>query len=89
MDYEVVPQSSIPLRCDFAGVKPRKSLKVPIQQQEIVDEEEDDDDSEDRLEPGIHKENPEVVDDDDDNKREQNDDEMGSLESLSSNKKFF
>ncbi|GJV26060.1 hypothetical protein Tco_1378755 [Tanacetum coccineum] len=45
----------------------RKSLKVTIKQKEIVDAEKDDVDSEDRLEPGSHKENLEVVDDDDDN----------------------
>ncbi|GJZ35168.1 hypothetical protein Tco_0580985 [Tanacetum coccineum] len=33
-----------------------------------------------RIEPGSHKDNPEVVDDDDDNEREKKDDEMGSLE---------
>ncbi|GKC36572.1 hypothetical protein Tco_1048956, partial [Tanacetum coccineum] len=42
--------------------------------------EKDDDDSEDRIEPGSHKDNPEVVVDDDDNEREKKDDEMGSLE---------
>nr|GEW19378.1 hypothetical protein [Tanacetum cinerariifolium] len=57
-----------------------KSLKVTIKQKEIVNEEKDDVDSEDRLEPGNHKENPEVVDDDDDNEREKNDDKMDSLE---------
>ncbi|GKD31278.1 hypothetical protein Tco_1242056, partial [Tanacetum coccineum] len=58
----------------------RKSLKVTIKQKEILDAEKNDVDSEDRLEPGSHKENPEVVDDDDDNARENKDDTMGSLE---------
>ncbi|GKB95123.1 hypothetical protein Tco_0981260 [Tanacetum coccineum] len=40
----------------------------------------DDNDSEDRIDPGSHKDNPEVVDDDDDKEREKHDDEMGSLE---------
>ncbi|GKB61573.1 hypothetical protein Tco_0917759 [Tanacetum coccineum] len=40
----------------------------------------DDNDSEDRIDPGSHKDNPEVVDDDDDKEREKQDDEMGSLE---------
>ncbi|GKC37422.1 hypothetical protein Tco_1049806, partial [Tanacetum coccineum] len=44
----------------------------------------DDDDSGNRLEPGSHKENPEVIHDDNDNKAEKKDekkdDEMGSLE---------
>ncbi|GJU19598.1 retrovirus-related pol polyprotein from transposon TNT 1-94 [Tanacetum coccineum] len=57
---------------------PRKSLKITIKQNQLV--EKDDDDSEDRIEPGSHKDNPEVVDDDDDNEREKKDDEMGSLE---------
>ncbi|GJV55794.1 hypothetical protein Tco_1456799 [Tanacetum coccineum] len=57
---------------------PRKSLKITITQKQIV--EKDDDDSEDRIEPGSHKDNPEVVDDDDDKERETKDDEMGSLE---------
>ncbi|GJT75933.1 hypothetical protein Tco_1042658 [Tanacetum coccineum] len=57
---------------------PRKSLKITIKQKQLV--EKDDDDSEDRIEPGSHKDNPEVVDDDDDNEREKKDDEMGSLE---------
>ncbi|GJS90770.1 hypothetical protein Tco_0773406 [Tanacetum coccineum] len=50
---------------------------------EIVDAEKNDVDFEDRLEPGSHKENLEVVvdnDDDDDNARAKKDDEMGSLE---------
>ncbi|GJW66578.1 hypothetical protein Tco_0121002 [Tanacetum coccineum] len=42
--------------------------------------EKDNDDSEERIEPGSHKDNPEVVDDDDDNEREKKDDDMGSLE---------
>ncbi|GJV44853.1 hypothetical protein Tco_1429389 [Tanacetum coccineum] len=58
----------------------RKSLKVTIKQKEIIDAEKDDVNSEDRLKPGSHKENPEVVDDDDDNARETKDDTMGSLE---------
>ncbi|GKD05501.1 hypothetical protein Tco_1180475, partial [Tanacetum coccineum] len=58
----------------------RKSLKIKIKQKEIVDAETNDVDSEDRLEPGSHKENPEVVDDDNDNVREKKDDTMGSLE---------
>ncbi|GJU72577.1 hypothetical protein Tco_1263982, partial [Tanacetum coccineum] len=44
----------------------------------------DDDDSKDRIEPGSHKENPEIVDDDDDKVEEKveekKDDDMGSLE---------
>ncbi|GKB23957.1 hypothetical protein Tco_0863358 [Tanacetum coccineum] len=48
---------------------PRKSLKITIKQKQLV--EKDDDDSKNRIEPGSHKDNPEVVvDDDDDNKRE-------------------
>ncbi|GKF09100.1 hypothetical protein Tco_0043324, partial [Tanacetum coccineum] len=39
-----------------------------------------DDDFRDRIEPGSHKEHPEVFDVDDDNKEEKKDDEMGSLE---------
>ncbi|GJR57405.1 hypothetical protein Tco_1499567 [Tanacetum coccineum] len=58
----------------------RKLLNITIKQKEIVDAEKNDVDSEDRLEPGSHKENPEVVDDDDDNAREKKDDTMGSLE---------
>ncbi|GKF52455.1 hypothetical protein Tco_0159365 [Tanacetum coccineum] len=57
---------------------PQQSLKITIKQKQIV--EKDDDDSEDRIEPGSHKDNPEVVDNDDDNEREKKDDEMGSLE---------
>ncbi|GJS05609.1 reverse transcriptase domain-containing protein, partial [Tanacetum coccineum] len=57
---------------------PRKSLKITIKKNQLVKK--DDDDSKDRIEPGSHKDNPEVVDDDDDNEREKNDDEMGSLE---------
>ncbi|GKA38703.1 hypothetical protein Tco_0731254 [Tanacetum coccineum] len=57
---------------------PRKSLKITIKQKQLV--EKDDDDSEDRIEPGSHKDNPEVVDDDDDNEREKKGDELGSLE---------
>ncbi|GKB68071.1 hypothetical protein Tco_0929483 [Tanacetum coccineum] len=57
---------------------PKKSLKITIKKKQIV--EKDDDDSEDRIEPGSHKDNPEVVDDDDDKEREKRDDEMGSLE---------
>ncbi|GKD24525.1 hypothetical protein Tco_1230739 [Tanacetum coccineum] len=57
---------------------PQQSLKITIKQKQTV--EKDDDDSEDRIEPGSHKDNPEVVDDDDDKEREKQDDEMGSLE---------
>ncbi|GKB77191.1 hypothetical protein Tco_0944086 [Tanacetum coccineum] len=57
---------------------PRKSLKITIKKNQLVKK--DDDDSKDRIEPGSHEDNPEVVDDDDDNEREKNDDEMGSLE---------
>ncbi|GKF47659.1 hypothetical protein Tco_0137461, partial [Tanacetum coccineum] len=56
---------------------PQQSLKITIKQKKIV--EKDDDDSEDRIFPGSHKDNPEVVDDDDDKEREKQDDEMGSL----------
>ncbi|GKF97685.1 hypothetical protein Tco_0293506, partial [Tanacetum coccineum] len=42
--------------------------------------EKDDDDSEDRIEPGSHKDNLEIVDDDDDKEREKQYDKMGSLE---------
>ncbi|GJW69405.1 hypothetical protein Tco_0123829, partial [Tanacetum coccineum] len=42
--------------------------------------EKDDNDSEDSIEPGSHKDNPEVVVDDDDKEREKQDDAMGSLE---------
>ncbi|GKE73473.1 hypothetical protein Tco_1535514, partial [Tanacetum coccineum] len=45
----------------------RKSLKITIKQKEIVNAKTNDVDSEDRLEPGSHKENPEVVDEDNDN----------------------
>ncbi|GJR12974.1 hypothetical protein Tco_0795626 [Tanacetum coccineum] len=38
------------------------------------------DDSGNRIEPGSHKEHPEVVDDDDENEEEKKDDELGSLE---------
>ncbi|GJZ46725.1 hypothetical protein Tco_0600557 [Tanacetum coccineum] len=54
---------------------PRKSLKITIKQKQIV--EKDDDDSEDRIEPGSHKDNLEVVVDDDDKERETKDDRMG------------
>ncbi|GKA91739.1 hypothetical protein Tco_0813664 [Tanacetum coccineum] len=54
---------------------PRNSLKITIKRNQLV--EKDDDDSEDRIEPGSHKDNPEVVVDDDDNEREKKDDEMG------------
>ncbi|GJX41774.1 hypothetical protein Tco_0256764 [Tanacetum coccineum] len=55
---------------------PRKSLKITIKQKQIVKK--DDDDSEDRIEPGSHKDNLEVVvDDDDDKERETKDDKMG------------
>ncbi|GKA99512.1 hypothetical protein Tco_0827506 [Tanacetum coccineum] len=63
---------------------PQKSLKVTIKQKQVVeggkDKESyadkfvasmihnDDDNSSDRIEPGSHKEHPEIVDDDDDNK---------------------
>ncbi|GJW34775.1 hypothetical protein Tco_0057695, partial [Tanacetum coccineum] len=58
---------------------PKKSLKITIKQNQLFKK--DDDDSEDRIEPGSHKDNPEVVvDDDDDNEREKKDDEMGGLE---------
>ncbi|GJV63469.1 hypothetical protein Tco_1474297 [Tanacetum coccineum] len=57
---------------------PTKSLKITIKQKQIVKK--DDDDSEDAIEPGSHKDNPEVVDDDDDKEGEKKDDEMGSLE---------
>ncbi|GJV11185.1 hypothetical protein Tco_1352726 [Tanacetum coccineum] len=57
---------------------PRKSLKITIKQKQLVKK--DDDDFEDRIEPGSHKDNPEVVVDDDDNEREKKDDELGSLE---------
>nr|GEX56971.1 hypothetical protein [Tanacetum cinerariifolium] len=57
----------------------RKSLKITIKKKQLV--EKDDDDSKDRIEPGSHKDNPDVVDDDDDDKeREKEDDEMSSLE---------
>ncbi|GJY33295.1 hypothetical protein Tco_0417764, partial [Tanacetum coccineum] len=77
---------------------PRKSLKVTIKQKQVVEGEKDeesyadkfaasmihDDDFRDRIEPGSHKEHPEVFDVDDDNKEEKKDekkdDEMGSLE---------
>ncbi|GJU54328.1 hypothetical protein Tco_1228042 [Tanacetum coccineum] len=79
-----VPMNQPPLvtkkRKQIAGESnsPHKSLKITIKQKQIV--EKDDDDSEDRIEPGSHKDNPEVVDDDDDKEREKKDDEMGSLE---------
>ncbi|GJW41095.1 hypothetical protein Tco_0066940 [Tanacetum coccineum] len=57
---------------------PQQSLKITIKQKQTVKK--DDDDSEDRIEPGSHKDNPEVVVDDDDKERENQDDEMGSLE---------
>ncbi|GKA58198.1 retrovirus-related pol polyprotein from transposon TNT 1-94 [Tanacetum coccineum] len=63
---------------EYETVFMKKSLKITIKQKQIV--EKDDDDSEDRIEPGSHKDNPEVVDDDDDKEREQKDDEMGSLD---------
>ncbi|GKD23330.1 hypothetical protein Tco_1225033 [Tanacetum coccineum] len=78
----------------------QKSLKVIIKQKKVVEGEnneesyadkfvdsmihDDVDDSGDMIEPGSHKEHPEVVVDDDDNKEEKKDekkdDEMGSLE---------
>ncbi|GJR88757.1 retrovirus-related pol polyprotein from transposon TNT 1-94 [Tanacetum coccineum] len=74
---------------------PQKSLKVTIKQKQVVKGEKDkesyadkfaasmihndDDDFGDRIEPGSHKEHPEVIDDDD-NEEEKKDDEMGSLE---------
>ncbi|GJZ44723.1 hypothetical protein Tco_0592319, partial [Tanacetum coccineum] len=39
----------------------------------------DDDDFEDRINPGSHKDNPEVVDDDDDKEREKQDDEIENV----------
>ncbi|GJV26680.1 hypothetical protein Tco_1383128 [Tanacetum coccineum] len=57
---------------------PQQSLKITIKQKQTVKK--DYDDSEDRIEPGINKDNLEVVDDDDDKEREKQDDEMGSLE---------
>ncbi|GKD37334.1 hypothetical protein Tco_1257541 [Tanacetum coccineum] len=58
---------------------PRKSLKITIKQRQTF--EKDDDDSEDRIEPGIHKDNPEFVNDDDDDKvEEKQSDDMGSFE---------
>ncbi|GJS87142.1 hypothetical protein Tco_0769778 [Tanacetum coccineum] len=58
---------------------PRKSLKITIKQKQLVKK--DDNDSENRIDPGSHKDNPEVIDDDDDdNEREKKDDDMGSLE---------
>nr|GEV19691.1 hypothetical protein [Tanacetum cinerariifolium] len=55
---------------------PRKSLKITITQKQLV--EKDNDESEDRIEPGSHKDNPEVVVvDDDDKEREKQDDEIG------------
>ncbi|GKA32536.1 hypothetical protein Tco_0718903 [Tanacetum coccineum] len=59
-------------------LQPRKSLKITIKQKQLV--EKDDDDSEDRIEPGSHKDNPEVVEEDDYKEREKQDDKMGSLE---------
>ncbi|GJX65284.1 hypothetical protein Tco_0299627 [Tanacetum coccineum] len=66
---------------------PKKSLKITIRQKHVDEGEkdkqfyDDTDDSDDRLEPGIHKENPEHVDDDDDEKvDEKKYDEIGSLE---------
>ncbi|GJR21427.1 hypothetical protein Tco_0969954 [Tanacetum coccineum] len=56
---------------------PQQSLKITIKQKKIV--EKDDDDSEDRIFPGSHKDNPEVVDDDDDKEREKQDDKIGAL----------
>ncbi|GJW62466.1 retrovirus-related pol polyprotein from transposon TNT 1-94 [Tanacetum coccineum] len=63
-----------------AHSSPRKSLKLTIKQKQLV--EKDDDDSENRIGPGSHKDNLEVIDedDDDDNEREKKDDEMCSLE---------
>ncbi|GJV31298.1 retrovirus-related pol polyprotein from transposon TNT 1-94 [Tanacetum coccineum] len=74
---------------------PSKSLKITIIQKQVVegnkDEEsyadkfaasmlhDDVDDSGDRIEPGSHKEHPEIVDDDHENKEEKKDDEMGNL----------
>ncbi|GKA79959.1 hypothetical protein Tco_0786555 [Tanacetum coccineum] len=57
---------------------PQQSLKITIKQKQTV--EKDDDDSKDRIEPGSHKDNSEVVDDDDDKEREKQDGEIGSLE---------
>nr|GEV68202.1 hypothetical protein [Tanacetum cinerariifolium] len=79
---------------------PQKSLKITIKQTQVVKGEKDvesyadkfvasmiHDDVDgfgDRIEPGSHKEHPEVVNDDDDNKEEKKDDKegdvMGSLE---------
>ncbi|GKE34026.1 hypothetical protein Tco_1453348, partial [Tanacetum coccineum] len=56
---------------------PQQSLKITIKQKQAV--EKDDDDSKDRIEPGSHKDNSEVVDDDDDKEREKQDGEIGAL----------
>ncbi|GJR27723.1 hypothetical protein Tco_1103955 [Tanacetum coccineum] len=54
---------------------PSKSLKITIIQKQVVEGNKD----ENRIEPGSHKEHPEIVDDDHENKEEKKDDEMGNL----------
>ncbi|GJQ90919.1 hypothetical protein Tco_0002058 [Tanacetum coccineum] len=64
---------------------PQKSLKITIRQQKVVEGEKYDDDSEDRLDPRIHKENPEHIDDDDDKDEDKVDKEEGVTPCLGGN----
>ncbi|GKB34293.1 retrotransposon protein, putative, ty1-copia subclass [Tanacetum coccineum] len=79
------PQGKKRMQMIGESSSPQKLLKITIRQQKVVEGEKDDDDSEDRLEPGIHKENPKHIDDNDDKDEEKVDKEEGVTPCLDRN----